>query len=310
MGYEEKDWSDDLLSAVAEGLPGGTEALRRKLPDLIKPDTIVGGITRYFVDKYGFSPDCRIAAGSGDNPQTKVLVGGDLLSLGTSFVNMVSTDGKTYDREGYANGMYDGLGRPFMFGCRTNGAMVWDGVRQMHGLGRDDFAPADDSLAGAVPGDGVFLWQPDNESFPVSGIIEPTRIGYDSPDLVRDYNGIIESSLGIVYLYSRGFARKSAEPIAVTGGVTRVAEIVRRIAAIWNRPVVTIGTVGAALGAAVAGSSALAKEEKIDFNPDALSAAVLPRSPAVLPKPADVEAYHGDGGYLGRLFLEYEKRRG
>jgi hypothetical protein len=47
-------------------------------------------------------------AGSGDNPQSKVQVAGDLLSLGTSFVNMTSTDGKVIDKSGLANAMYDG----------------------------------------------------------------------------------------------------------------------------------------------------------------------------------------------------------
>ena len=97
--------------------------------------------------------------------------------------------------------------------------------------------------------------------------------------------------------------------IAVTGGVTKVAEIIRRIAGIWNRPVVTIGTVGAALGAAVAGASALAKEKGREFNADALSAAVLPRSAPVEPRPGDVQAYHGDGCYLAKLLPEFEKRR-
>lgn len=312
MDYEEKEWSESLVAAAAEGLPGGPEALMQKLPELVSPDSVVGTIARYFVDTYGFNDDCRVAAGSGDNPQTKVLVKGDLLSLGTSFVNMVSTDGTAYDLDGYANGMYDGLGRPFMFGCRTNGAMVWDGVRSMHDLEIDEYGPADGSLAETPLGEHLFLWQPDTESFPVCGTIEPSRIDYDEPDLAADYAGIIESSLGLVYLYSRGFADAGApdgDPIAVTGGVTKIPEIVRRVAAIWNRPVVTIGTVGAGLGAAVAGAVALANYEGAPLDADVLSASVLPRSAAVKPDPEDVEVFHAEGGYLARLEAEYEKRR-
>jgi xylulokinase len=311
MDYEEKEWSEKLVSAAADGLPGGATALVAKLPELVSPDSVVGSIARYFVDRYGFSDTCRVAAGSGDNPQTKVLVAGDLLSLGTSFVNMVSTDGSAYDLDGYANGMYDGLGRPFMIGCRTNGAMVWDGVRTMHGLGEGDFGPADGSLAETPLGKHLFLWQPDNESFPVSGTIEPTRIDYDEPSLAADYAGAIESALGLVYLYSRGFAAEGggSDPISVTGGVTKVPEILRRVAAIWNRPVVTIGTVGAALGAAVAGAGSLAKYEGVTFDSDALSTSVLPRGAAVSPTPSDVQAFHADGGYLSNLEEEYERRR-
>ena len=308
MDYSSRTWSNELLGAASAQLPQGVDGLKKKLPALTAPDSVVGTVCSYFAGRYGLNPSCRVAAGSGDNPQTKVLVAGDLLSLGSSFVNMVSTDGTAFDMEGYANGMYDGIGRPFMFGCRTNGAMVWTGVRAMHGLGRDDYEEADGSLGSTAVGEKVFLWQPDRESFPVSGILQPTRIGYDGPDLAADYAGVIESSLGIVYLYSRGFAGKNSDPIAVTGGVTKVGEILRRVAGIWNRPVTIIGTVGAALGAAVAGACALTKDGAGSYDVEGISEAVLPRGEVISPRPSDIQAYHGDNGYLRRLEREYEKR--
>ena len=307
MDYRKREWSPELLSSAAAGLPGGREGLARKLPELAPPDSCVGTVARYFVEKYSFNPSCRVAAGSGDNPQTKVLISGDLLSLGTSFVNMVSTDGKTLDPDGYANGMYDGVGRPFMFGCRTNGSMVWDGVRALHGLSKDDYKPADGSLASTPAGGSLFFWQPDGESFPSSPAFPVTRIGYTKPDLKEDYSGIIDSTLGLVYRYSRGFARVTAEPLYVTGGVTKVREIMLRTAAIWNRPVITIGTVGAALGAAVAGASAYRKAVGEEPAIEDLSRAVLPGSEPIAPREADVKAYHGEGGYLERMEREFSK---
>ena len=116
MNYRTKTWDSALLEATAQGLPGGVEAFQSKLPALAPPDSVVGNLAAYYVDKYGFDPGCAVIAGSGDNPQAKVPVAGDLLSLGTSFVNMVSTDGDTLDPEGFANAMYDGINRPFMFG--------------------------------------------------------------------------------------------------------------------------------------------------------------------------------------------------
>ncbi|MBW2086431.1 MAG: hypothetical protein JRI54_10475 [Deltaproteobacteria bacterium] len=118
MNYRRKVWSRDLVKATAYGLPGGGKALKAKLPGLVAPEGMVGTIARYFVKKYGLNPNCQIAAGSGDNPQTKVLVKGNLLSLGTSLVNMVATDGKTLDMNGFANAMYDGVARPSFFGSR------------------------------------------------------------------------------------------------------------------------------------------------------------------------------------------------
>ena len=140
------------------------------------PDAIVGRIAGYFVGKYGFDPECRVAAGSGDNPQSKVLVTGDLLSLGSSFVIMVTSDGKTLDMNGFANAMYDGLGRPFIFGCRTNGALPWDRIRAIYGLGKEEYGPAEEALRRTPSGKNLVFWQPRNESFPPSGCYDLIRM--------------------------------------------------------------------------------------------------------------------------------------
>ena len=299
MNYRTKNWSKELLEATAKGLLGGLEAFKRKLPDLVAPDTIVGTIASYFVEKYGFQPDCKIVAGSGDNPQAKVLVGGDLLSLGTSFVNMVSTDGKTFDMEGLANAMYDGIGRPFMFGCRTNGAMVWDDVRELYGLGKADYAPAEQALQETAPGTCMTFWQPKNESFPPSGGFDLTRTPHQTnPSLESDYTGIIETSLAAVYVHSEAFTRITDEPLYITGGATDSPEIMRRVAAIWNRKIVPVEKGGPALGAAVAGAYAYCKEANEGFGVEEFSGILLKRSAPIQPRPEDVTAYHGSGKYL------------
>ena len=152
MNYRKKGWDSALLAATADGLPGGVETFQSKLPALAPPDSVVGNLAAYYVEKYGFDPECVVVAGSGDNPQAKVPVAGDLLSLGTSFVNMVSTDGDTLDPEGFANAMYDGINRPFMFGCRTNGAMVWDAVRANYGFAKEEYAPQKQRCKPSHPG--------------------------------------------------------------------------------------------------------------------------------------------------------------
>ena len=256
MNYRNKVWDTALLAATADGLPGGVEALQSKLPALTRPDSVVGCLAAYYIEKYGFDGRCAVIAGSGDNPQSKVPVAGDLLSLGTSFVNMVSTDGDTLDPEGFANAMYDGINRPFMFGCRTNGAMVWDAVRSHYGLAKEEYAPAEAALQTVDPGKFMAFWQPKTESFPVSGAFALIRARAQST-LAEDYTGIIETSLAAVYIYSAVFTKQTQEPLFVTGGATDSPEIMRRVAGIWNRPTLPVEKGGAALGAAVAGVKAL-----------------------------------------------------
>jgi xylulokinase len=307
MNYRRRAWSKDLIKATAYGLPGGEKALRAKLPGLVDPDQIVGTISQYFAKKYGLDSRCKIVAGSGDNPQSKVLVEGDLLSLGTSFVNMVSTDGKILDMSGFANAMYDGVGRPFMFGCRTNGAMVWDKVRTQYGMEKDEYGSTEQALRNSVPGDYLFFWQPENESFPYSSRFEQTRIDYDIPNFKADYTGIIDSSLAAVYLHSKDFTRKIGKPLYVAGGATNSREVMRRVAAIWNRPIIPVEKGSAALGAAVAGAYALLKlgQESIDI--ERITSEILKRGKSIKPRPEDVAAYHGAYGYLNRFRMEEEK---
>lgn len=302
IDYRAKAWSETLLEAVARDLEGGSRALRKKLPELASGTTIAGSIACYHSKKYGLPADCLVGIGSGDNPQTKVLVDDSLLSLGTSFVIMAKTDGTLVDMSGSTNAMYDALDRPFVFGCRTNSALRWDGVRVLHGLNRLDYARSDEALRAVPPGNKgrIFLWQPEEESFPVSGKIEPTRIDYSAPDFETDYAGIIESTLAAVYLHSRKFMADS-DRIFVTGGPAASTEILKRVAAIWNRTVIPLDIGGAALGAAVSGAYALLKAEGRAPETDEWISRFVKTQKPVTPDEEAVRAYHADDGYLKRF---------
>lgn len=78
---------------------------------------------------------------------------------------MTSTDGKHLDMSGASNAMYDGLGRPFIFSCRTNGALVWDQLRTTHGLKKEEYEPAERALRETPVGQFMMFWQPRDESF-------------------------------------------------------------------------------------------------------------------------------------------------
>jgi len=301
MDYRARAWSQELLAAVADGLPGGADGLRGRLPGLGSALDLAGPLARHFTDRWGLHPACLVGVGSGDNPQSKVLIQGSLLSLGSSFVIMVETDGVTFDSRGQANAMYDGLDRPFCFGCRTNGALRWDGVRAEHGIPKKDYARAEALLESAPAGNAgrLFLWQDEAESFPVSPRLKPLRLGYDRPDPAADYAGIVESSLAAVYLHSRHFTTPG-ERLYVTGGPSRSNEVLRRVAAVWRREAVPVEQGGAALGAAVSGACALLKSEGAQFDPGSYAASFLGQRQAVVPRREDMAAYHGPGGLVER----------
>jgi len=56
-----KDWNQTALDACAPGL--------RKLLGVSTPScSMLGAISKYFVNRYQFSADCKVCAFTGDNP--------------------------------------------------------------------------------------------------------------------------------------------------------------------------------------------------------------------------------------------------
>ncbi len=300
MDYTSRQWSDVLMNAVAAGLPGGANALRQKLPDTASPVTVVGTIARYFVDRYGFPPECLVNAGSGDNPQSKVVIDGDLLSLGSSFVYMVDTGEPVVDLQGYANSMYDGLGRPFVFACRTNGAMVWDRLRNRY---HADFDRAERALEGSKPGRTVEIWQPYAESYPVAPPVEnrAARDGTGSFDEL--YPAIVDSALVLTRHYARGFERGSG-PLALTGGPAVSTAIQRRVAAVFERPVIVMQSSGAAMGSALSAWQTLSTARGVDADMTRVRENLVPRQRTVHPDTELLRAYDGARSRIVETFEE------
>lgn len=88
-------WSADLLTLTA-GSAEGVEALRSKLGEPRQDGGgSMGPISGYFVQKYGFSPECQIAPFTGDNPGTILALPlrplDAIVSLGTSSTFLMIT---------------------------------------------------------------------------------------------------------------------------------------------------------------------------------------------------------------------------
>lgn len=294
MNWEERRWDPVLVDAVARDLPGGAAVLLGRLPALTHPLEIVGTIAPGLAGRYGFHRECKVVAGSGDNPQTKVLAAGELLSLGTSFVLMTSGAAP----HPAANAMYDGLGRPFLFGCRTNGAMAWEAVRTRHGLDADDFAASERALAAHAVGsaDPDFIFQPVAESFPLSPRVTPQQ----RSDFDAEYASAVDASLSLLFLASRAFAQDSG-PLSVVGGGAASTGVLSRIAAIWGRPVVPLSLAGAAMGASVAAAIALAPADRRESSSARARALAAGVGESLAADPGLSARLRAPGGYFEQL---------
>ena len=239
MDYSKKEWDENLLNAVSKDL-------KNKLGNIKNPSSEAGYISTYFIEKFGFNKNCIVGIGSGDNPETKVLYKGDILSLGTSFVYMLNIDENERDLSGVSNAMYDGIGNPFMIFCRTNGAMLWDAIMNNYNKNYKDITISLKENINNLP---LMLWQKENESVPISKSFEIKRY-YEKANFDCDYKGIVLSSLSLIAEYSKKFNSSKKADLSVTGGPTKDIEILKIIANIWQCEVKILPSGGASLGAA------------------------------------------------------------
>ncbi|XP_067398864.1 xylulose kinase isoform X3 [Emydura macquarii macquarii] len=81
LQIHDKIWSTACLNACAPGL-------EEKLGHTVPSSSVLGSVSPYYIQRYGFSPDCKVVAFTGDNPASlagmKLEEGDIAISLGTS----------------------------------------------------------------------------------------------------------------------------------------------------------------------------------------------------------------------------------
>ena len=103
MNIRTQQWEPSILQSI-----DGSGAILSKLgARVVASNEVFGAISDYFVQRYGFSPHCRVVACSGDNPCTlaglELTESGDVgVSLGTSdTLFAVVSDAKPSEHEGH-----------------------------------------------------------------------------------------------------------------------------------------------------------------------------------------------------------------
>ncbi|KAH7098272.1 actin-like ATPase domain-containing protein [Auriculariales sp. MPI-PUGE-AT-0066] len=159
-------WNDKLLDAC------GGSTLRTKLgEEPVLGSTALGKVSRWWVERWGFSSECIVAPWTGDNPASVIGVsspGDAILSLGTSTTFLLSTP--PADRPPKRTTTSHLLAHPtesrtrIVMLCYKNGALAREGLR---GPSRS-WADFDADVAKRPPGnDGVFgFYFPEVEIIP------------------------------------------------------------------------------------------------------------------------------------------------
>jgi xylulokinase len=255
------EWSPLMLKATAPGL-------RKKLPRLARSDSVVGRISPYFVQKYAFSPKCRVAAWSGDNPNS--LIGVGLISTGKACISLGTSD--TYfafmpqphvSREGEGHVFGSPTGHYMGLICFLNGSLAREKVKDAYGLSWDGFSQA---LKRTKPGNGGKVMLPYFSPEVTPNVLDPHvhRYGLKESEVRASVRAVVEAQMASMALHTTWMGVKT-RTIYTTGGASANRDILQVLADMQNADVHQFETgnsaaLGAALRAAHADLKASRKE--------------------------------------------------
>ncbi|MGQ4875820.1 MAG: xylulokinase [Promethearchaeia archaeon] len=248
MNIFSKEWDEKALNATAPGL-------KEKLPPLTESSAIIGTISPYFIKRYGFEPNTRIIAWSGDNPNS--LIGTGLISKGKVAISLGTSDTyfgfmeKLYlDLKGEGHVFCSPIGNYMSLICFKNGSLARESIKNQFNLNWDEFS---EILRQTPPGNYGRLMLPYFMPEIVPLVLNPKvyRFGFDENDLEANVRAIIEAQFLSMRLHSEWIKEKPSEILA-TGGGSANKDILQVAANIFNVKIRQFEiTDSAALGAAI-----------------------------------------------------------
>lgn len=256
MNLAGRKWDPELVEATAPGLAA-------KLPPLAPTSTVAGPVSRYFVGKHGFAPECQVVLFSGDNPCSLVGMGAAtpgkvVVSLGTSDTLFAAMPEPRTDPNGFGHVFGNPLGGFMSLICFKNGSLARERVKDEFGLGWGDFGA--EALAATPAGNGGRVMLPffEPEITPRLDTGGARYSGWegerDAPSTVR---AVLEAQFTNMRLHSEWLG-VATESILLTGGASRNDGIAQVVADVFGTQVVRLAvtgsaSLGAAMQAAVAG---------------------------------------------------------
>jgi xylulokinase len=249
MDIRSRQWNAAALAATAPNLD-------RRMAPIIRSDEIVGRISPYFAERYGFSSECRILPFSGDNPCSMIGMGlvepGKVaLSLGTSdtLFACMSSPPTSSRGEGCLFASPDGTNYMALI-CFMNGSLAREAVRDQYGL---DWQGFEEMLRNTDAGNTGAMMLPFFGPEIVPKVEAPmvVRSGLDSGDASRNVRAVIEAQAMSSVIHSRWMGVPISS-LYVTGGASQSTEILQIFADAHACPVHRFETTNsAALGAAL-----------------------------------------------------------
>ena len=292
-------WSRKALDATAPGL-------LKRLPRLRVKDEIIGPVSPYLANRFGFKSDALVVVGSGDNPCSLVGLGlmgvPDIhaVSLGTSdtyFGYMRELEARETS-EGHIFGTADG--RFMALVCFKNGSLAREAVKNWYGLHWDDLSRI---LLETAPGNQGKIMLPYFLPEITPLVLEPEirRFGgLQAEDIRGNIRAVAEAQAMAMYLHS-GWIGPRPKGLLVTAGGSENLGLLTVISQVFGAEVRSFEVKeSAGLGAAIRAAHAFLGTRKRPVGwIELFESVVKPNVKKILrPSAEAVEIYQGPNGLL------------
>jgi xylulokinase len=233
---------------------------------VLPSDRSIGTISADLVQRFGFHPDCKIDAGSGDNMYGAIGTGNVrpgivTISLGTSGTAYTFMEQPFIDPLGEIAAFCDSTGNYLPLLCVSNLANGYNAILQQFRLTHQEFAEVVNNVPAGCGGRILLPWY-SGERTPDVPLAAPLYFGFGLDDFNKFYlcRAVLEGH--ILNLYD-GFQRMPVKPIEIrlTGGLSQSDAWCQTIADIFETEVVPVEGEGAALGAALHAAWVYMKEQ-------------------------------------------------
>lgn len=301
MDIKERKWHPLLLDATAP-------QLEKRLPLLMPSDTVLGTVSRYFVERYGLSPDTQVVIWSGDNPNS--LIGLGLISMDKAAISLGTSD--TYfgfmselhtDPRGEGHVFCAPTGDYMTLICFKNGSLARERVRDKFKLDWNGFSRA---LQETPPGNNSGIMLPYFEPEIVPLVLSPKvyRFNLREDDAYANCRAVVEAQMLSMKIHSRWMGTSPGK-IYATGGASENTEILKIMANVHQAEVYRLKVKNSAnLGAALRAAHAYYKSRGIFLSwQEVVADFTSPLSGSeIKPDPSTASIYE----HMASLYKQYE----
>ncbi|MCF6252660.1 MAG: hypothetical protein L3J75_15545 [Methylococcaceae bacterium] len=283
LDIRKKQWHPVALACCGDQLQD-----KLKLP--VNPQLILGTISAYFSQRYGFNSACKVLPWCGDNPSS--LIGLGLVEPGMTAISLGTSDtcfGLFKDLPESMSPWAHTFIAPTLdymsLLCFKNGALAREAIRQQYQLSWEQFSACLDSTTPGNQGAMMIPWF-ETEIVPKVEHAGVQRFSLEITDINSNCRAVIEAQMMAMSNHATAAGLKPTS-IRATGGASQNAAILQIMANVFSCPVDVLQTTSnsAALGAALRAVFAIENNSWIEtvqpFTKVQHSSRILPNSKAV-----------------------------